>query len=131
MLTFKRKTKEADLDMTPMIDCVFLLLIFFLLSSSFLSPSTRLSLPRAQADSQKPLPGIIVTLSKKQELFINKSKITRQELAARLRQEIALRDKPEVVLRADRSLEYEKILDVLLAIQRAGCQEVHLAYEPE
>jgi biopolymer transport protein ExbD len=122
---------DIAIDMTPMIDCVFQLLIFFLLSSSFLAPSVKLQLPRASADPPTAVETVIVTLDAAGRLFVNKAVVSRDSLAEALHGEWAGRKDRTVMLRADRGLPYEKVLDALLAVQRAGSTHVHLAYEDD
>jgi biopolymer transport protein ExbD len=128
-----RESRRGDigLDMTPMIDCVFQLLIFFLLASSFLTPSVQLSLPKVSADRQAhPEEAIIVTLDAAHQLFINKEPANPEGLRDRLAGLLRQRGRQAaVILKADRSIPYEKVLETLVSIQKAGSAQVHLAYE--
>lgn len=130
MMEFRRrKRSDIGIDMTPMIDCVFQLLIFFLLSSAFLTPAVGLQLPRASAETASPPSAIFVTVDAAGQMFLNTAPVSREELPGRLLAEFRGKEKREVVLRADRALPYEKVVDALLAVQRAGGTQVHLAYE--
>lgn len=120
---------EISIDMTPMIDCVFQLLIFFLLSSSFLTPSVRLQLPKASPERSAPVDSVIVTLDASGQLFVNHERIAPAMLRDHLRRSQAHTGKQAVILRADRAQPYEKVLEVLVAIQQAGGRQLHLAYE--
>ena len=130
MLEFRRhRRSEIGIDMTPMIDCVFQLLIFFLLSSSFLTPAVRLNLPRASADRAEKVETIVVSLDASGQLLLDREPIGRETLRERLRARFQNTTQRLVTLRADRALPYEKVLGVLVVIQQAGASQVRLAHE--
>lgn len=126
-----RKRGQAGFDMTPMVDCVFQLLIFFLLSSSFLTPALNLKLPRAQASQPSPTVPVVVSLDADERVLVNQQVVARSQLHRHLTDLFAKNEKREAVLRAHKGLAYEKIFEVLQTIQRAGGAQVHLAYEGE
>ena len=128
--TSKRQS-GMGIDMTPMIDCVFQLLIFFLLSSSFMTPALNLKLPRARADQPNPAIPITVSLDADQRIHVNKELVAKENLGPLLTAEFVRLDKREAIVRAHKGLAYEKVFDVIKIIQRAGGAQVHLAYEGE
>jgi biopolymer transport protein ExbD len=124
-----RRRPEFAVDMTPMIDCVFQLLIFFLLSSSFVTPAVRLQLPRSSVPQPKDLPHIVVSLDAGGALYLNKEAIDRERLPSRLREMLAPDPSQPITVRADSRLEYRKVLDTILLVQQAGGAHLRLAYE--
>lgn len=130
-MEFRRKRPEIAIDMTPMIDCVFQLLIFFLLSSSFLSPSVKLKLPRVDSNENRDPDRVVVTIDAATRVFLNQQEVDRVDLPRRLRSELERAERKDVTLRADGSLPYEKVLEMLVAIRGAGGSEVHLVHETE
>lgn len=128
----RRKRRELGLDMTPMIDCVFQLLIFFLLSSSFLTPSLELALPKSSVDARDtPAALVVVSLDAKGRLYLNKQETADNELENRLHKLFGDSNKREVIFRADRTISYERVFQVICMLQRSGAKQVHLAHDEE
>ena len=132
MLRFKRRKKKAlIIDMAPLVDMVFLLLIFFLLSSSFPQPALRLDLPQG-ANVQKPKrPEIIITVDRKQNIFVNLEKVTLETLKPTLERMMAETGERKVMFRGDRNIRYGlafKIADIAMA---AGAEGIGLVHQTE
>lgn len=119
-------------DMTPMIDCVFQLLVFFLLASSFVKVSTVfLELPKGAATNMLADEPFVVTMAKNQTLRLNEELIDRERLRDALQPLLESSPSRGVLFRADRTLAYESILDVIVQLEQAGAKQVKLAYEHE
>lgn len=129
MKPYQPSRLDFNLDMTPMIDCVFQLLIFFLLSSSFLTPAVRLDLPDGSGKPDKPPETVMVTLSSAGELFIDKQPVEKNRLQEHLSALFQQGRPKTVTLRADKELKYETILQTILKLRQAGAVKVRLAFE--
>src|SRR3989338_5910514 len=82
-MRFKRRLKmqSGTMDMTPLIDVVFQLLLFFMLSSSFiLQPGIRISLPRAETSKVSYDKMDIITLARNHRIFFNDAEISREQI---------------------------------------------------
>jgi biopolymer transport protein ExbD len=114
-----------------MIDCVFLLLVFFLLTSAFRSPAVDLTLPSASHVEPPKEEEITVELNRLGQLHVNGRAVTLEELASAVRHAADGADDPPVTLRADAERTYQDVMGVVLAIREAGATRVRLAYEGE
>src|SRR4051812_13460889 len=114
----RQRGSGMGIDMTPMIDCVFQLLIFFLLSSSFLTPALNLKLPRGQADQSSPTLPIVISVDAQDQILVNQQPVAKEQFRARLTEMFVQHDKREVLLRAHKGLAYEKVFEVMQSIQR-------------
>jgi len=123
-----RRKVDSTIDMTPMIDTLLQLFVVFLLSMSFMSSAVRLELPQASLDQLAPETPVVVTLDTADKVFVNDEPILRAELGGRLRAALQQAKNREVLLRADRKLLYDKVLETLIEMQKAGATNVHLAY---
>jgi biopolymer transport protein ExbD len=123
-----RRRVDSNIDMTPMIDTLLQLFVVFLLSMSFMTSAVRLELPQAALDQLAPDTPVVVTVNSVDKLFINDEPISRAELQGRLHTVLGQAKNREVLLRADRTLLYDKILDTLIEMQKAGATNVHLAF---
>ncbi len=117
------------LDMTPMIDCVFQLLIFFMLSSSLVSPHIRLALPRAATNDQGISPEIVLTADDQGHFFINQEPVRFEELRDRLTPLLTKAKNKIVTFRGDKKLDYEIFVKSLDAARAAGAIHMNVAHQ--
>ncbi|MBI3317327.1 MAG: biopolymer transporter ExbD, partial [Candidatus Omnitrophica bacterium] len=113
-MEFIRPRKSTiGLDMTPMIDIVFQLLIFFMLSSSFLNPSLKLTLPKAiQKDRQEPQ-RIVLSMDRPGNIYLNTLKVSKENLKSELEKRFAGGSKKAVHLRGDAEMPYKLFVEVM------------------
>jgi len=131
-MEFLRPRKPSlGLDMAPMIDIVFQLLIFFMLSSSFLNPSLKLTLPKAvQQDFQEP-EKIVVSADKTGNIYVNTQKVPKDELKARLENRFAKDSKKAVHLRGDGEMPYKFFVEIMDIARQAGAHQINIVHEAE
>jgi biopolymer transport protein ExbD len=132
VIEFRRRHRiDSNIDMTPMIDTLLQLFVVFLLSMSFLTSAVRLDLPRASAQQAAPESPVVVAIDSTGQWHVNSEPVARNQLAGRLAPLLAKDGKREVMLRADGSLKYDKVVEAIVEIQRAGAGSVILAYDPK
>lgn len=121
------------MNMTPLIDVVFLLIIFFLVSSHLARQETQLDLELPRAASGEPdrasiARRVTVNLAPDGQLMLSGQAISVDRLQDRLSFEVKQEDKPlEVRLRADRSVRYGVVEPVLAACAKAGVWNLRFA----
>lgn len=124
-----RRAPMAEINVTPMVDVMLVLLIIFMITAPLLMAGVPLNLPdsRAKALEQDKAP-IQVSLDETGALFIGEQLVPFTELPARLAA-IAERggeEPPQIYLRADRTLEYGTVMRVMGELNRAGLNRVSL-----
>jgi biopolymer transport protein ExbD len=125
--------REAGFNMTPMIDVVFLLIVFFLLSSHLARQETQLALPLPAADSGRPAPEgdrprLTVNVLADGTLLVAGRPVVPDDLSPLLAERRGVHgDDLEVRIRADRSVPYALVEPVMLACARAGIWNVAYA----
>ncbi len=126
---FQRKKRKASiLDMSPLIDCVLQLLIFFMLSSTFASPKVRIDLPNTSISSgTTQSDSIVVTAGTDGGLFVNQSPVTLERMESVLRAELEKSESGRVVFRGDKAVSYGVFSKVMEAARRAGARKFDLA----
>ena len=77
----RNKKKTLDLNLTPLIDVIFMLLLFFILTSNFVKPSMLLSLPEASSKARLKKTDIVVSVDKNSNVFINREQVPLEKLA--------------------------------------------------
>nr|WP_086938062.1 biopolymer transporter ExbD [Thaumasiovibrio occultus] len=126
----RRQREEAQVDLTSMLDIVFIMLIFFIVTSSFVNESG-IDVNRPQASnavSQKEA-GIFVAVTANNEIYIDKRLIDQERIQPTL--ERLLLDKPEtaLVIQADEDASSGTVVRVMDAAQSAGITQIALAAE--
>src|SRR4030043_1049319 len=102
-MKFKRKLslETGHLDIPPLIDVIFLLLIFFMLTSSFLfQPGIKINLPKALTSEVIQKENLIIIITNDDALYINERPIEQEELSSRLK--IAANESKPILIKADR-----------------------------
>lgn len=110
----------TDFSLASISDIVFLLLIFFMLTSSFVQPGVKVDLPTGS--SQKPSKGqVTITVTKEHEFYWNSEKIEKEQIKKRLEQMVQKDPKNRVItLRTDKETIMEDAAFVINAVAEIG-----------
>jgi biopolymer transport protein ExbD len=123
------KRAGAGIDMAPLIDCVFILLLFFMLSSSFMMPALPLKLPGLAAEEMPEPTRLVLSIDRDDVLYAEQQPLPWTALESWLNdQATAHHDRP-VLLRGDREVRYERVMQVISAARRAGFTQLSLQHE--
>ena len=115
----------VPVDIAPLIDVVFLQLIYFMLTSSFvLHPGIRISLPKAVSSQRTAASNIVISLSKEHVIYWDEDVVTMKELRKRLRQ---LGGGKPVLIRADKHAYVERLIALWDLCRDVGYHEIHIA----
>ncbi|MEK9657174.1 MAG: biopolymer transporter ExbD [bacterium] len=128
--TYKKHRLEPRIELAPLIDIIFVLLIFFAVSSSLILKNQGISLllPKAKSVSTHKNE-LIVHIDQQRRIFFNKNAISHKGFNSELRDMIKQSPKLQVILRADRETPYHFVINVLDQIRLAGCYDIVLAAE--
>ncbi len=118
--------EKGRLDIAPLIDVIFLLLIFFMLTSSFIfQPGIRVNLPRAVTSEVLHKELLIVTITDNNEIFINERPISGDELVSRIT--LAARDGQPLLIRADKMANLGKVIEVWDICRQVDVKQINIA----
>lgn len=124
----------AELNITPLLDLVFVLLIIFMITTPLMEQQLPVDLPKATTSLPTTMPDpksiLTLTLSKDGSVLLGSDKVTLDQLTPLLTQRKARDPELVVSLRADSSLPYEKIFRALEAVRSAGAR-LDLANTPD
>ncbi|MGD9161086.1 MAG: protein TolR [Desulfobacteraceae bacterium] len=127
-----KKKLMSDINVTPFVDVMLVLLIIFMVTAPMMIQGEDINLPKTVSKPIKTKEDpLILTVNKKQEISIEKHKISLDELDERLKSLFKYRDNKELLLRGDKDLSYGFILQVAARIKRAGIEKLSLITEPE
>ncbi len=133
-MKFKRQFKYASgleqIDMAPLIDCIFLLLIFFMLSSTFTYPSgIHVQLPKAITSDVIKEDSLTVAITSENIVYLNGKVVTMNELRDQLKSS-STKDMP-VMIKADRRSSMGRIVDVWDLCRELGIERINIATNRE
>ena len=121
----------SDINVTPLVDVILVLLIIFMVTAPMMQQGLDVNLPKASA---KALPAeeekMIVTITKKQEVYLNKTKFAVNDLRPKLQAIYADRTRKEIFLKADRDVSYGFVVQVMAEIKKAGIEKLGMVTEP-
>ncbi len=129
----KRITKSI-INLTPMVDMLFLILLFFLVTSSFIEqPNIKLELPSTKYASTSKLEERVLTISADGKLFFQNEPVERKALIPVLKNAFLKQDDKTLIMRADKNVPYGVIIDVMDAAKGAGLKKIvaPTIFEPE
>ncbi|TNF88973.1 MAG: biopolymer transporter ExbD [Gammaproteobacteria bacterium] len=125
---FSRSDEESDINLTPMLDVVFIMLIFFIVTATFIKQAgIEVMRPEALTAEQKPTVSVLVAIGENGEIWIDKQKVDPTAVRAHIERLHAENPKGGLVVQADRGAKSEKLMAVLAAARAAGMTQVAIA----
>jgi biopolymer transport protein ExbD len=120
---------HTHLEMAPLIDVVFLLLIFFMLTTTFMvQEAVELQIPQAETGATADPSALVIVLSR-QDLLLNGEPVTLDGLRSALIEPLRAEPDRSVVLKTDAEMAVQRILEVMDSVRSAGGRNVALATE--
>ena len=131
MKSMYKKGLRAEINVTPLVDVMLVLLIIFMITAPMMTTGLEVDLPKTKAGELKAEKPLLITVTARGKIFIGKKEIPLARLSAWLteaRRKGLLR---EVNLKADRRCPYGVVAKVLAEIQAVGITNIGLVTEPE
>jgi biopolymer transport protein TolR len=127
----------SEINVTPFVDVMLVLLVIFMVTTPILYQGVDVNLPKTES---RPMPSldrerkVVVTLNASGEIFIEKERYSPDQLRIEIRKLLAERGKnlaeEDVFLRADTSVPYGTVVEVMSEIRNAGVEKIGLITEP-
>src|SRR6185503_12005987 len=133
MILRRRERKRARIEIIPMIDVVFFLLVFFMMASLSMTVYRGLpvNLPRATSGTTPPAETAAITVTRDGQAYLDRQPVTRTMLAERLRGLVGANPMVAIVITADEAAMHGRVVDVLDEVRTAGVTRMAIAIRPE
>ncbi|MBU3933435.1 MAG: biopolymer transporter ExbD [Candidatus Omnitrophica bacterium] len=127
-MRFKRhlEFEKGQLDIAPLIDVVFLLLIFFMLTSSFIfQPGIKINLPKAVTSEVIHEENLVITINAEGLIYLNNRPVALKQLKSHLKKASA--ENHPLLIKADRRASLGKVVEVWDMSREAGLTQINIA----
>lgn len=122
----------AEINVTPMVDVMLVLLVIFIISAPLFTHSLQLDLPTAKSAPAPEKPQTVsIAIDAAGKLYWQEQPVTLQEMTSRMADAATRQPQPEVQLRADKSTRYEVIANVMSAAQSNGLKKLGFVTDPK
>jgi len=129
----QRAMKRARIEIIPMIDVIFFLLVFFMVSSLAMTKinSLPVALPKTTAQPEALKQDVILTVRKDGSVFLNKNSVTLDTLGSQLVYEMRNDPQQAVLVNADEGVSYGTVIKVMDRVRQTGVRKFALATQSE
>jgi len=129
----RRSIKKARIEIIPMIDTIFFLLVFFMISTLSMTQfkGMPVNLPKAASGQQAPAESAAITIDKDGRLFLNQQAIDKGALSEALSQQLAKNAEMLVVINADDGVQHGQVVEVMDIARGANVAKMAIAVKPK
>lgn len=129
-LGMRRYRPMADINVTPMVDVMLVLLVIFMVTAPLLTVGVPVDLPQTQAPAiNEPKEPLVITIDAKGNVYLQNSQIDPKELGARLIAVSNNNPNVSIYVRGDRTIDYGRVLQIMGIVSAAGFTKVSLIAE--
>jgi len=123
----KRRQALSEINVTPFVDVMLVLLIIFMVTAPLLQQGIDINLPQAKGKEMSPSERIEITIKKDGRIYLDKAVITLSALSARLSKST----NREVFLKADKDVPYGLVVEVMGELREIGIDKLGMVTEPK
>jgi biopolymer transport protein ExbD len=129
----RRNPKKARIEIIPMIDTIFFLLVFFMISTLSMAQyrGVPVNLPKAASGQQAPAESAAITIDKESRIFLNQEEVDQAALGDLLRQQLEQNADLLVVINADDGVEHGRVVEVMDIARGANVAKMAIAVKPK
>jgi biopolymer transport protein TolR len=120
----------ADINITPLVDVVLVLLIIFMVTAPVLQSGIDVSVPKTRTVKEITEERMVITINKDQRIFLGNDAININEIGTRLRQKIRDPRHQSIFVRADENIPFGVFATVMDAVKQAGFANVSIVTQP-
>lgn len=131
MMTSGKKGLMSEINVTPFVDVMLVLLIIFMVTAPMMTHGVKVDTPQTSHEKMDiDAKALIISIDGNRKVFINQYQLDADEVRDRLPGILDVRQTREVYLKADKSLPYGLVMDVMSQIREAGIEKIGMVTEP-
>ncbi|MCF8216944.1 MAG: protein TolR [Chlorobium sp.] len=131
MMTSGKKGLMSEINVTPFVDVMLVLLIIFMVTAPMMTHGVKVDTPQTSHEKMDvDAKALIISIDGNRQVFVNQYQLDASEVRERLPVILDVRQTREVFLKADKSLPYGLVMDVMAQIREAGIEKIGMVTEP-
>nr|WP_041463762.1 protein TolR [Pelodictyon luteolum] len=131
MMTSGKGRLMSDINVTPLVDVMLVLLIIFMVTAPMMTHGVKVETPETTHEKMDVNPeGLMISIDASGRVFVNQYELGASEVRERLPSLLDVKKTREVYLKADKSLPYGLVMDVMSQIRDAGIEKIGMVTEP-
>lgn len=128
MKTSRHRTVMSEINVTPLVDVMLVLLIIFMVTAPLLQQGIDVNLPKAKGRELPADERVTIIIKKGNQFFLNETAMSRDALVKKLA--AISKQNPQVFLKADRDVPYGVVAEIMGEIKEAGIEKLGMVTEP-
>lgn len=128
----EKKTRKVIINITSLIDVLFLLLIFFMVSSTFVEqPGMKLELPESKSSTTERIKELVLEINPDQTMILNQQAVTLENLEQKFKDLLPSLEEKSLVLKADKTVPHGTVVKVMDLAKLSGLDKLIIATQME
>ena len=124
----RKKTRKVQINITSLIDVLFLLLIFFMVSSTFVEkPGMDLELPESESSTLKEVKDMVLQIQPDDKMFLNGKDVSMSNIRTYLEEEYRNNPDAALILKADKAVTHGKVVSIMDLAKQLGITKLIIA----
>ena len=129
MKTNRNRTVLSDINVTPFVDVMLVLLVIFMVTAPLMQQGVDVNLPKAKGKELPPDERISLVIKRNRTVYMNDTPVSMAEMKQKL--EAISKLNPNVFLKADKDVPYGLVVEVMSEIKEAGIEKLGMITEPK
>jgi biopolymer transport protein TolR len=126
----RTQTSLSDINITPLVDVVLVLLIIFMVTAPVLQSGIDVAVPRTRTVKEVTEERLVITIDKGQRVFLGNDAVNINEIAAKIRQKIRDPQHQSIYVRADENVPFGAFATVMDSVKQSGISNVSIVTQP-
>ena len=126
----RTQTSLADINITPLVDVVLVLLIIFMVTAPVLQSGIEVSVPKTRTVKEITEERMVISINKQQRVFLGNDPININEIGAKLKEKLRDPERMQIYLRSDENVPFGAFATVMDAVKQSGITNVSIVTEP-